>query len=71
MKNENTGSLVFRDGRNEGHEASAAEELGDEDGGVGLGLRGVDPLQALAEHAIVAAALSENPAAIAAHDLST
>lgn len=51
-----TWPLVLGYGRDEGHEAGTTEELGDEDCGVGLSLRAVNPLQALPEHAFVAAA---------------
>lgn len=39
-------------------EAGAAEELGEEDGGVGLRFRGLDPLKTRAEHAGLAAAFA-------------
>jgi hypothetical protein len=45
----------------------AAVELGEEDGGVGLRLGGLDPLQARADGAGVAAALPQHPAPVAAH----
>lgn len=64
---EQNGTLRIGDGGDEGHEAGAAEELGDEDGGVALGFGGFDPLEARAEHAGFAAALSENSASVAAH----
>lgn len=35
---------MFRDGGDEGEEVAAAEELGEEQGGVPLGFGGVDPL---------------------------
>jgi hypothetical protein len=44
-----------------------AVELGEEDGGVGLRLGGLDPLQAGADGAGVAAALAQDAAAVAAH----
>lgn len=44
----NTRSLGLGDVGDEGHEAGAAKELGDEYGGVTLGFRGLDPLQARA-----------------------
>lgn len=56
------------DGGDEGHEASPAEELGDEESGVGLGLRGFDPLKAFPQHAGVAAPFSKDSAPIAAHN---
>ena len=59
--------MLQRDGGEGGDEARAAEELGDEDGGVGLRLRAVDPLDAGAEHAGVAAPLAQDAAAVAAH----
>ena len=49
------------------YEASAAVELGEEDGGVGLGVRGLDPLKARPDIASFTAPLSEHPATIAAH----
>lgn len=62
-----TRSLRLGDGRDEGHEAGTAEELGDEDGGVALGFGGVDPLQTRAQDARLAATLSEDSAPIATH----
>jgi hypothetical protein len=62
-----TWAVVQRDCGEGGDEAGAAEELGDEDGGVGLRLRAVDPVDAGAEHAGVAAALAQDAAAVAAH----
>jgi hypothetical protein len=62
-----TRPLVFGDGGDEGEQAGAAEELGDEDGGVALGFGGVDPLEARAQHAGLAAALAQHPATVAAH----
>ena len=59
--------MVQRDGGEGGDEARAAEELGDEDGGVGLRLRAVDPLDAGPEHAGVAAPLAQDAAPVAAH----
>ena len=59
--------MLQRDGGEGGDEARAAEELGDEDGGVGLRLRAVDPLDAGAEHAGAAAPLAQDAAAVAAH----
>lgn len=56
-----------RDGGEGGDEAGAAEELGDEDGGVGLRLRAVDPLDARPQHARVAAPLPQHAAPVAAH----
>ncbi|RZS06950.1 hypothetical protein BHM03_00037704 [Ensete ventricosum] len=62
-----TGALVIGDGGDEGHEAGAAEELGDEDGGVALRLGRVDPLEARPQHARLAAPLAQHPATVAAH----
>jgi len=62
-----TWAVLQRDGGEGVEEARAAEELGDEDGGVGLRLRAVDPLDAGAEHAGVAAPLAQDAAAVAAH----
>lgn len=59
--------MGFGNGRDEGHESCSTEELGDEDGGVGLGLSGVDPLEAGSENARLAASLSENSAAVTTH----
>jgi len=59
--------LAFRDVGDEGHEAGTAEELGDEDCGVGLGLGVLYPLQALSKHTVVAATFTKNPAPIATH----
>jgi hypothetical protein len=65
-----TRPLVFGDGGDEGEQSGAAEELGDEDGGVALGLGGVDPLETRAQHAGLAAALAQHPATVAAHTLA-
>lgn len=62
-------AVVQRDGGEGGDEAGAAEELGDEDGGVGLRLRTVDPLDAWPQHAGVAATLAQHAATVAAHPL--
>lgn len=62
-----TWAVVQRDGGEGCDEAGAAEELGDEDGGVGLRLRAVDPLDAGPENAGVAAPLAQHAAAVAAH----
>jgi hypothetical protein len=62
-----TWSLALRDGVDEADHASAAEELGDEDGGVALGFGGVDPEEGGAEDAGVAAALAQDAATIATH----
>ena len=66
-----TRALRVRDGGDEGEEARAAEELGDEDGGVALRVGGVDPLEAGAQHAGLAAALAQHPAPVAAHTDTT
>lgn len=47
-------------------EAGAAVELGEEDGGVRLGFRGFDPLEAGSDGAVVAAAFAEDSASITA-----
>lgn len=62
-----TGPLRVRDSGDEGEQARAAEELGDEHGGVALRLGGVDPLEAGAQHAGLAAAFAQHPAPVAAH----
>lgn len=48
-------------------ETSAAIELGQEECSIGLRLGGFDPLKTGSYDAVVAAALAEDPAAIAAH----
>lgn len=40
-----TRSSFLRHSGNERHEVASAEELGDEEGGVDLGLRAIDPIQ--------------------------
>lgn len=62
-----TWAVVERDGGEGGDEAGTAEELGDEDGGVGLRLGAVDPLDAGPQHAGVAAPLAQHAAPVAAH----
>ncbi|KAG0451148.1 hypothetical protein HPP92_026571 [Vanilla planifolia] len=62
-----TRSVRIRDGRDEGHEAGAAKELGYEDGGMSLRLRTLDPLQAWPKDTGIAASFTENSATIAAH----
>lgn len=62
-----TGPLGFRDGGDEGHEAGAAEEFGDEDGGVALRLRALDPLQTWPENTGLAATFSKHSASVATH----
>lgn len=54
-------------GIDEVNEASATIELGEEYGGVGLGLSGFDPLKAGSDGAAVAAAFAEDSAAITTH----
>jgi hypothetical protein len=56
-----------RGGGEEVEQPRTAVELGEEDGGVGLRLGGLDPLQARADGAGVAAALAQHPATVAAH----
>lgn len=55
------------DGGDEGEEVAAAEELGEEQRGVALGLRRVDPVQGGPQHARLAATFPEHSAAVAAH----
>jgi hypothetical protein len=62
-----TWALRLGNGGEEGHEPGAAEELGDEHGGVALRLGGLDPLQARPQHALLAAPLPEHTAPVAAH----
>lgn len=62
-----TGADVVGGGADEVHEAGPAVELGEEHGGVGLGVGRLDPLEAGAYVAGVAAALAEHAAAVAAH----
>ena len=62
-----TRPLVLGHRRNEGHEIAAAEELRDEQGGVALSLRVLDPLEARPQNAWVAASLSKNAAPVATH----
>lgn len=58
---------MFGAGVDEVHESGAAVELGEENGGVCLGFRALNPLQARPDAAIFAAALSEYSASITAH----
>uniref|UniRef100_A0A804Q4T7 Uncharacterized protein n=1 Tax=Zea mays TaxID=4577 RepID=A0A804Q4T7_MAIZE len=60
------GGVVGRGGQ-QVEQPRAAVELGEEDGGVCLRLGAVDPLQAGADGAGVAAALAQDAAAVAAH----
>lgn len=62
-----TRAEVVGSGVDEVHEAGAAVEFGEEDGGVCLGLGGFDPLEAGPDAAVVAAALAEDAATVAAH----
>ncbi len=48
-------------------EAGTAIRFGEEESGIGLGIRGLDPLKAGPNVAVIAAAFAKNPAAIAAH----
>lgn len=52
-----TGAEMRRAGIDEVHEAGAAVELGEEDGGVGLWFGALDPLQTRPYTAILAATL--------------
>lgn len=61
-----TWAEVLGGGINEVEQAGAAVEFGEEEGGVGLGLRRVDPLKAGSDAAIVAATFPENAASVAA-----
>ena len=67
LEREGTRALIEGDGGEEGHESGAAEELGDEDGGVALGFRSVDPLQRRPQDAVLTAPLSKNSTSIATH----
>lgn len=58
---------MIRASIDEVEEAGAAVELGKEDGGVGLGFRGLDPVKTRLDAAFFTAAFPENPASIAAH----
>ena len=62
-----TWPLALRDSVDEADHAGAAEELGDEDGGMALGFRGVDAQQGGAEDAGIAAAFPQDSATIATH----
>ena len=66
-----TRALVLRPSIDEVDKPGTAVELGKENGGVGLGVRGFDPLKARSESAVFTAAFAENSAAIAAHSHST
>lgn len=65
-----TRPLRLGDGGEEGHETGAAEELSDEDGGVGLSLRGADPMETMSKNAIIIATFSKNATSITTHDRS-
>lgn len=56
----------MRAGIDEIHETGAAVELGKEDGSIGLGFRGFDPLKASSDVAVVGASFAKDPTAIAA-----
>ena len=62
-----TWSLALWDSVDEADHAGTAEELGDEDSGMALGFRGVDAQRGGAEDAGIAAAFSQDAAAIATH----
>ena len=61
---------MWSGGIDEVDEAGAAVELGEEECGVGLRLRGFDPLQARSDWAVAAASFSQHSATVAAqpHD---
>lgn len=61
-----TRAEVVGAGVEEVDEAGTAVELCKEDGGVGLGLAGLDPAEAGPDGAVVAAAFPEDPAPITA-----
>jgi hypothetical protein len=58
---------VLRAGIDEVEEASTAIKFGEKESGIGLGIRGVDPLKAGLNGAVLPAAFAKHPAAIAAH----
>lgn len=58
---------MFGAGVDEVDKSSAAVELGQEDGGVGLRLGALDPLKARPDAAVLTASLSEDPASVTAH----
>ena len=62
-----TWTKVFGASVDEVHEAGTAVKFGEEHGGIGLGFRALDPLQARPYAAILAATFSEHPASITAH----
>ena len=55
------------DGGDEGHEVATAEELGEEQRGVALGFRRIDPVQGCPQDTCVTAAFPKDSATIAAH----
>ena len=57
----------MRAGVHEVEEAGASIKLGEEERGIGLGLGALDPLQARADGASIAASLPQHPAPITAH----
>ena len=57
---------IIRAGVDEVEEAGPAVELGEKESGLGLGLRGFDPLQTRPYRALFATPLPENSAPIAA-----
>lgn len=61
---------MLRSSTDEVEQASASIEFGKEEGGIGLGLRGVDPLKTWPYDAVVTATFAEYAAPIAAqfHD---
>jgi hypothetical protein len=58
---------VLRADIDEVEESCTAIRFGEEESGIGLGIRGLDPLKAGPNGAVIAAAFAKNPAAIAAH----
>ncbi|GKU95624.1 hypothetical protein SLEP1_g8958 [Rubroshorea leprosula] len=60
-------ALRFQNGGKEGDEARVAKKLGDENGGVALGLSTVDPLKTGTQNTRLTASLSQNAAPIATH----
>ena len=62
-----TRAEVLGGGGDEVEEAGATVEFGEKDGGVGLRIRGGDPLKTRSDNTVMAAAFAKDPAAIAAH----
>lgn len=58
---------MFGAGVDEVHEAGAAVKLGKKDGGIGLRIRGFDPLKARLDATVLTTALTKNPTSITAH----